>query len=154
VVELGERWLSLVIDRKVHLARWDRGALELSLAEGTPRRVLQQEFADTGISTEGTRALPGRIPAFLKDDPVRFRLAAWRNLIAVVDPYGEVFLFEQTGDLVCAFFAFRQDLAAWMPDGSCLGSEALLGRPATAGAARIMGEALRRAWERGETTVM
>jgi hypothetical protein len=153
VVELGERWLALVIQRKVHLARWDRGQLELLLREGNLRGVLGQEFADTGIAPEGTRALPGRIPSFLKDDPVRFRLAAWRNLIAVVDPYGEVFVFEQTGELVCAFFAFRQDLAAWMPDGTCLGAEALLGRPPTAGAARVMGRALHDAWERGETTI-
>ena len=30
----------------------------------------------------------------------------------------EVFLFEHTGDLVCGLFVFRQQLAAWMPDGT------------------------------------
>jgi hypothetical protein len=153
VVELGERWLCLAIDRTIHLVRWDKGQLEIALSRGDMREVLRAELADSSLSAQGTRALPGRVPGFLRYDPTRFRLAAWHNLVAVVDSYGEVFLFEHTGDLVCVFFAFRQQMAAWMPDGTCLGAEALLGRPATPEAARLVGRALCQAWERGEGTI-
>jgi hypothetical protein len=153
IVELGERWLCLAVDRTIHLARWGAGRLELSLHRGDMREVLRRELAGCRLSPDGTRALPGRVPGFLRYDSVRFRLAAWRNLVAVVDCYGEVFLFEHTGDLVCTFFAFRQQMAAWMPDGACLGAEALLGRPPTPEAGRQMGLALCLAWERGEGTI-
>ncbi len=66
-----------------------------------------------------------------------------------MDRFSQVALFEHDGTLVCMFFAFRQQIAAWMPDGTCYGPVELLGRPATPGAAETIGEALHAAWERG-----
>src|SRR5262249_6663596 len=104
VVELGEKVMSLTIDRTTHWLSWETGELIDHLDHGSPsRRDRPHPVA---------RALPGKLPRFLAYDRWRFRLAAWRTLVAVVSVFGEVFLFEQSGDLVCGFFAFRQSLAA------------------------------------------
>jgi hypothetical protein len=153
VVEVGEQWLALAIERTVHIVEWTRGELRRVVIARSPSLTLGEEAGRLGLGRDSTRARPGRLPGFLSHDPARFRLAAWSNLIAVIDLYGQTFLFEQTGELVCAFFAFRQQLAAWMPDGTCLGPEALLGKRETADAARRIGQALALAWERGERTI-
>src|SRR5262249_35686145 len=97
------------------------------------------------LSPVGMRATPGRTPGWLLYDPVRFRLSAWGALVAAVDAYGEVFLFRHSGELVCAFFAFRQQLAAWAPDGTRFGADSLLGAPSRPEGDRILGQALERA---------
>jgi hypothetical protein len=152
-VELGDRWLSITIGGIIHLAHWERGELVLLRhAEGS-RRLREDVLQASGLTFMGTPARPGRIALF-EYDANRFRMYAWRHdLIAVVDAFGEVFLFERhTRDLVCAFFVFRQQIAVWMPDGTSLGSEALLGRPATPDAAHRIGGALLRAWRQGESS--
>jgi hypothetical protein len=153
VVELGESWLSLRIDKTIHLARWDGPRLELSQGRGDWRSFLRNALGNRAAWT--TLARPDRVPGFLNYDRERFRAAAWANLVAVVDLFGEVFLFEHTGDLVCAFFAFRHHLAAWMPDGTCLGAEGVLGqnRAGCPDPAERIGRALQAAWERGEGTI-
>jgi hypothetical protein len=45
------------------------------------------------------------------------------------------------------FFAFRQHIAAWMPDGTCCGPIAVLGRRATPSGAERIGRALNDARE-------
>ena len=47
-------------------------------------------------------------------------------------------------------FAFRQQLAAWLPDGTGFGSPALLGCSPTPGAAAKIGRALQAASLRGK----
>jgi hypothetical protein len=154
VVHLGEMALSLTVDRRVHLLDWIDGTLVHVHENGEPGgQVADHLRHGPPRQLSSSQALPGRVPGFLGYDRVRFRLAAWRNLIAVVTLHGEVFLFEYTGELVCGFFAFRHQLAAWMPDGTCWGAEALLGRSATSDAARRIGRALLEAWQRGEGTV-
>jgi hypothetical protein len=141
-VELGEKALVITISQTAHVVRWESGALAAY--------VLQA--GSVKLDGPRARALPGRVPGFLRHDRGRFRMAAWHNLIAVVSAYGEVFLFEHSGELVCAFFAFRQLLAAWMPDGTRLGPASLTGAPPSADAGRRIGQALLAAWERGERT--
>jgi hypothetical protein len=156
VVHLGEWWLTLTIDRRVHLLNWSTGTLahqHYQPGDSPKLSILHFGSKADPLREPGAQALPGRVPSFLGYDRARFRLAAWRNLIAVVTIYGEVFLFERSGELVCGFFAFRQQVAAWMPDGTCLGPETLLGRPETPDAARRIGRALVEAWQRGEEPV-
>jgi hypothetical protein len=152
VVHLGDRWQSITIDRRFHLVEWASGTLIHRYTEDSMNAAWSVAHLRRTLD-ERTQALPGRVPGFLGYDRVRFRLAAWRNLIAVVTMYGEVFLFEHTGEVVCGFFAFRDDLAAWMPDGTCLGPEALLGQRETPAAAGRIGAALLDAWQRGEGTI-
>jgi hypothetical protein len=153
-VELGDCWLSLRIDRTVHLAHWQRGVLVLKSGRWDEERV-KTVLKEAGLSTNGVRAtLGGRPPGFLPLDPGRrFGPTAHHHLFALVDRFGEVALFEPTGELVCVFFAFRQ-LAVWMPEGTCYGPTSLLGRPATPGALEKIGAALRAASARGERTVI
>src|SRR5262249_30471996 len=99
VVELGEKQMWLTIDLTTHCPGWETGELVEHLTHG----YSSSRDHPHAIS----RALPGKLPHFLAYDRWRFRLAAWRNLVAVVSVFGEVFLFEQSGDLVCGFFAFR-----------------------------------------------
>lgn len=145
VVELGDKMLILAIERMMHVIRWETGELIAQL-------VPPDQSSRSGEGAR-TRAVPGRVPGFLRHDRGRFRLAAWHNLIAVVSVYGEVFLFELSGELICGFFAFRQQLAAWMPDGTFLGPGALTGTAPRVGARAHIGQALLTAWERGEKTV-
>jgi hypothetical protein len=155
-VALGEQWLSVAIDRRVHLLAWHDGVLRHTHDQGTTGEVVARHADALGIRgahAYETRAQTGRVPGFLKYDRWRFRLAAWRNLVAVVDQFGEVFLFEHHGELVCGFFAFRQQMAGFLADGTGWGAEALLDQPVPADAAQRFGKALREAWERGEGTI-
>ncbi len=151
-VELGKRWLIIQIGKINHQVRWDRGKLEMTSTR-TPHAVDKHWLMKARLANGGVPARAGRMPDFLPPDPgERFTRIAENNLLAVVDRFGEVALFERTGELVCMFFAFRQQLAVWMPDGTCHGPSSLLGRPATPDALDKIGSALRAAWERGERT--
>jgi hypothetical protein len=152
-VELGEGWLSLQIDKTIHLARWVLGRLEFSLGRGDLDNFLRCELALGGLGARGTRAVPEQVPAWLREMGGRFRAAAVGLLVAAVDRFSEVALFTPDGTLVCMFFAFRQQVAAWMPDGTCLGPATLLGRPATPGAAEKIGRALCEACRPGRSLV-
>jgi hypothetical protein len=85
-------------------------------------------------------------------DPRRFHFASQGTLTAVVDVFGQIFLFDQQGNLSCAFFVFRGQFAAWMPDGTRYGPEELTGGPATPDALKRIGEALRNAGKPGTRT--
>src|SRR5262249_7263588 len=105
--ELGECWLALLVDRSVSLFRWDEGRLMTRHDGGAERRdVLGVEWRG-GRVRGGVRARSGQLPPFLRDGSGRFREVAHCALVAAVDTYGQVFLFEPGGALVCAFFAFR-----------------------------------------------
>src|SRR5262249_23584290 len=112
-VELGERWLAIIIESTTHLLYWDE-----ELCADCAREPLGDLLEATlGTRQSGVKAMSGRLPGFLDFDPTRFRLTAWTNLIAVVSINGEVFLFEQSGDPVAAFFVFRHLLGGFLPDG-------------------------------------
>ena len=125
-VFLNEAGLTIVLDRRFHQLNWVTNALTHHHTLSNISPELSRAYTNWGI-----RAVPGQVPAFLQYDRSRFRAAAHGNLTAVVTLFGEVFLFEPGGELVCGFFTFRQQAAGWMPDGTCWGSEALLGRPET-----------------------
>jgi hypothetical protein len=93
------------------------------------------------------------MPGFLRYDRKRFRAVGWSRLIVVVDLFGQVFLFKHTGDLVCCFFAFQQQCAAWAPDGTCAGAATLLGQGPTPGGAERLGRLVLEAWARGKETI-
>jgi hypothetical protein len=84
--------------------------------EGELRCTRLRDPIEGGVN--GTRA---GIPAFLHYDPERWLFGAQRLLTAASDRYGQVALFDARGNLVCMFFAFRNRLAGWMPDGTRFG---------------------------------
>jgi hypothetical protein len=144
-VDLGDTRLRLIIGQTTHLIDWTDGTLVCSVGR-TPdsdemARELQEEVCH--------RATPhGQRPnAF---DAARFRTCARRGRIsAVVTGLGEVFVFADETPLA-AFFVFRQQMAAWMPDGTRTGTEAL-GGPVTPYADRLIGQALLKATNGGPT---
>jgi hypothetical protein len=148
-VELGQCWLTLRIDKIMHLVRWQKGVLEQDLFYSSNQDQLQELLAEKGYSNRVVRAVPPRLPYWAAYDRQRFLAAAQSNLHAVVDCLGQVILSEANGRPVVSLFAFRRQLALRTPDGVCMGPEALLGQPATPDAARKIGMALLNAWQRG-----
>jgi hypothetical protein len=148
-IELGDRWLILQIDKRMHLIRWDQGSLILQSGRQS-LAAFRLALMQAGLANGGLAALPSNLPSWMRNDAGnRYLAAACGRLLAVLDRFGEVALFEHSGELVCMFFAFRLQIAAWMPDGTCYGPPSLLDRPVTPGALDKIGAALCAAWERG-----
>jgi hypothetical protein len=123
-----------------HLLRWETGVFQTahsrdgaaSFTADTPRLFSHGE--------DGTLA---GVPVYLHYDRERFVLGASRRITAVADRYGQVSLFTHAGRLLCMFFAFREHLAGWMPDGTRLGPAWLTGGPESPRAAEKLGRVLR-----------
>jgi hypothetical protein len=147
---LGEGWLLLTSGKRHHyLFRWDRAALEIrqgAIAES----FLRQEIGLPAGRTAGVPATGHRLPDMVRYDLQRFILKAENRLIAVGDRFGQVPVLDQDGRLVCMFFAFRGQVAAWMSDGTCHGPASLTGSPPTPGALEKIAAALRQGAVVGE----
>jgi hypothetical protein len=63
-------------------------------------------------------------------------------LLAVVDVFGQVALFDRTGGPLCMFLALNGKVAGWLPDGTRLGPAALTGGPRSDRAEDAFGQAL------------
>lgn len=118
-----------------HTVRWTTGTLQSSV-ETAWRGVLRLE--------------PANVPTLTSYDKERFVKAFGGNgsLIAVVDIFGQVAILDPSGEkLLAMFFAYRNQLAAWMPDGTRWGAGTLLDGPPTPDAAskiaRVLHEASR-----------
>jgi hypothetical protein len=147
VVALGDYWLSIQVHQTVHLVSWDTGRLAFRLA----RDKSEWRPPPAGkMPADAEVARPQWLLSEMANQAGRFRAVALRYLNAVVDRFGQVALFEKDKTLVCMVFAFRQRIAAWMPDGTCCGEPELLGRQPTLGAAERIGKALHDACERQE----
>ncbi len=144
-VELGDCWLSIRAGETAHLVNWHAGRLEFRQLRGSAAFLWEARARDD-IPTECVPAVPRQLPGFLHDTTGRFRAAARSNLIAVVDAYGQVALCTHAGELLCMFFVFRNQIAAWAPDGTCYGAQVLLGQGPTPGALERIGQALQVAW--------
>ncbi len=168
LVLLGERWLMIQIDGQVtHLVRWDQGVLvHLVQHQGNFQHLLQHQLKDTGLALVGVRVEQHRVPEWCSYDSWRFQQSCWSNLVVVVDHFGQVFLYNHIGRLIAALFAYQDQLAAWMPDGTCYGPATLLaesrdpsqptqrlGLRSSPRAAEIIGQALLDAWLNGEGTI-
>lgn len=150
-VELGDGWMTLCVGEWTHLIRWDGERLVHRHAHGGREEFLKQEF------TGKRRHRPGLKPSFhagpqnLVYDFKRFvkylctQSIAPSDLNVLVDIFGQVCVFHSTTNtLLCMLFVFRDKFAAWMPDGTCYGPEAITGRPASANALEKLARALRK----------
>jgi hypothetical protein len=86
------------------------------------------------------------MPAWLAGSR-RWVKCVYGRLVAAVDVYGQLGLFEHDGRLICLFFSFRYQLAAWTPDGTRYGPKLLLGEQPTPGAAEKIGALIKAAWD-------
>jgi hypothetical protein len=146
---LGDGWLFLATTKNHRrLIRWDRAELEITSWHNRSDRVNQDGYYLRPSPAPGRReAVPEGVPAWL--DRERFVKGVFDRVFAVVDKYGQVAILDVDQRLVCMFFAFRERIAAWMPDGTCHGPVALTGAAPTADALARIGQALRQAAERG-----
>jgi hypothetical protein len=141
---LGPGWLSVQVGKHTHLVRWAEGPLWIHSAHRHRNRASNRIFA--GFSgPEGVRATPAGLPRALRYDPKRFVAAARCELIAAADAFGQVVVLDLEGGLVCMFFVFRDQVAAWLPDGTRHGPAGITGGPPTPGALDRIGQALRQA---------
>jgi hypothetical protein len=81
----------------------------------------------------------GPEPPALRADPSRFpKWCAGSERVhgVLVDIFGQVSLLDPGGNLVAMFFAFRGELAGWLPDGTRFGPTSISAGPASPDAAR------------------
>jgi hypothetical protein len=140
-VRLGDAWLIVDIGNLTHLVRWDRGPLDLR--HGYSMKV--RDFLDLGEFAPQL-AKKGRV---LRNDAKRFALSAHARVVLFVDKLGQLAIFDHTGTLVCMFCFSKEQVAAWMPDGTRYGPATLSGGPETPDALTRLGNALQRAMEKG-----
>src|SRR5262249_24715110 len=95
-----------------------------------------------GVRTGTTWRLPF-VPA--SADHEGFVDAAEGRLTVLIDPSGEVAVFNSGGNLICMFFVFRNQFAAWRPDGTRYGPASLTGGPPTPDALERLARALQEA---------
>ncbi len=146
---LGEpRWLALRTGKhQFHTLVWKRGVLEVRYFRSRKDddfHGLVQADVKQGRLVRGT---VGGLPLGVSYDRHRFVAGAQGDVLAAADRFGQVMIFDRQQNLVCMFFAFRDRLAAWMPDGTRYGPASLTGGPATPGALEKIGRALARASE-------
>src|SRR5262249_52869941 len=129
-VYLGENWIGVETGKKRHAIVWRSGVLECLLGRTAP--VGGIHFDASQSST--LRDLIGY-------QSKRFIGMQTGRIVVVTDAFGHILVFKRGGGLVCIFFAFRWQIAGWMPDGTCFGPQSITGREETPGAMAIFGKA-------------
>jgi hypothetical protein len=148
---LGDKWLFLATTKNHrHLVRWHRGPLEVLSWHNRQAGVNQDRYYFTSaVDRTHVQATQKGVPALADYDRERFVSGAKLHVLAVADCFGQVAIFDFDEQLICMFFAFRDRIAAWMPDGTRYGPPSLTGGPETPDALAKIGQALREASERG-----
>jgi hypothetical protein len=119
----------------VHFIHWNDGLLYTS------------HSSDQGLLLQ---AKPG-LPAFLHYDPKRFTSWAKTTVTAVLDRFGQIAIFDANQELICMFYAFRDQLSAWMPDGTSFGPASPSGQPPTQVELHKFGRVLKQASDLGRS---
>lgn len=132
-LDLGGDFLTVQTGRHSHMVCWDRGRLEFTWSGGVAvARVFGSLAARGGPTRHASLADRGRFTLF----------AVMPNLTAAVDRFGQVALLDRSGELVCMFLVFRDQIAAWSPDGTRLGPVSMTGGPPTPAGEERIGAAL------------
>jgi hypothetical protein len=115
--------------RSCCLIRWDRGWLEVN------DRGAEALLEDLGGTIAVSR---GVVPAMHMpfQDPNRFvQFIAQEGARILIDRYNHIAVLTRSGDLACMFYVNGNEVAAWLPDGTCWGARRLIGGEPTAAAA-------------------
>jgi hypothetical protein len=142
---LGDSWILLRSGmRWVHLLSWETGRLELHQTQSDQNetkkegyrshsealRFLRSKLPHSAHAARPTYASPSALPHALLYDANRFAGAATQGAISVAtDQFGQVMVLDKNSHLVCMFFAFRDQISGWMPDGTSFGPASHSGRP-------------------------
>jgi hypothetical protein len=144
-LHVGEHGLLLAVgESHRHQVRWDTGKLETLYGRAgasLTQRVLEKWSSAAAPIVE---ARAGTAVSGCNYDAERFVAEAVRNgLTFLADRFGQVAVLGRGGNLIAMFMAFRERFAGWLPDGTQVGSTALLGGPATSGAGEKIARALK-----------
>jgi hypothetical protein len=148
-VGVGESYLTIQTGKHVHLVDWERGPVRFTLSQGevgglvarlllpvAVRRTIQAVGKADRVSYDGRRFATAGIAFGLK---------------VLVDLMSQVTVLDLVDDsVVCMFYVFRDQIAAWMPDGTRVGPVPIVGGRSTPDAPERIGAALRAAAERGK----
>jgi len=63
----------------------------------------------------------------------------------LIDRYNHIAVLGRSGELLCLFYVTREEVAAWLPDGTRLGPRRLIGGEPTPGAGERIAAVLRSA---------
>ncbi|MGE3804127.1 MAG: hypothetical protein AB7K24_05575 [Gemmataceae bacterium] len=136
-VGLGHDHLTLGIQRWRHCVSWKDGFLE----HFRPASWRDLQHPDNRLD-----ARADFLPEWARYDRKRFIAGATLGcLTVVVDVYGQVAVCDRFGKVVCIFFVFRNNLAAWMPDGTRYGPADIGNAAATKDSLQKIGAALKAA---------
>ena len=137
---LGRHFLAIQTGQCSHLLRWGGGRLEFFRSGNDLDALVRRAF---GLRPPWTASRSGinNLPPL--DDHRRFHAVAISpGLTAAVDRFGQVAVVGADGGLVAMFLAFRDQIAAWSPDGTRIGPVPMIGGPSTPGAEDRIGAAL------------
>ncbi len=145
---LGERQILISLGHGAkdwHLVRWSADAVEFHYE---PRRRDTDAFRSALFGDARARSRPAVLGALPMGPSLSYErhrglaVAMVGERRFVLDQYGQVAVFDHDGRLQCMFMAFRDRLAAWLPDGGRCGSPALGLGPETPGARAALARAL------------
>jgi hypothetical protein len=145
--QLGHEWLIARIGFLNHLFRWDQEALvhtswqSPALQFGPPQ--------GSGLKLGGMSCTEHRMQVVEDYDTKRWVRGLEGELQVVVDCFGHIAILDRMNELVCMLRVFRQQFAAWMPDGTRYGPPKFSGGPQTPLALEKIGQALRKASSSG-----
>jgi hypothetical protein len=155
--QLGQRALLVCVGNSKHLIRWADGRLEhrqvadfahWKMPAGKYQRTIPN-LAGAQTRVEVTPELRGLL-GIVRLDSRRFVSVSQEPLNVLVDCFGQIAILDRGWNLLCMFFVFRSDVAAWMPDGTRYGPAWLTGGPETPGAAEKIARRLQQAWVEAE----
>ena len=118
--------------RSCCLIRWDRGWLEVN--DRGAEALLEDLGGTVAVSRPVVPPMHGPF-----QDPNRFvQLIAQAGARILIDRYNHIAVLAKGGDVNCMFYVNGNEVAAWLPDGTCWGSRRLIGgEPAADAAERI-----------------
>jgi hypothetical protein len=116
-VELGHDWLSMAVGKRGFLIHWIRSTLTIQTvsrtASGWPLGEVDALSLRREILVRGAYRHQGNLPSF---DRNRFiGSTSCGPIVALLDRFGQVSLWDEDGNLLCMFFVFSH-LWAWLPD--------------------------------------
>ncbi len=126
---VSERWL----------IRWDRGRLEVE------RDSVAATFSALGGTLAQSRSFP---PASheIAGGRARFvQIIEHGALRILIDRYNHFVVFDRDRNVTCLLYVIKDEVAAWLPDGTCWGPRRLIGREPDPRAAELFAAALRAA---------
>jgi hypothetical protein len=149
-VFLGDYWIAFQVGHNEHLIRWDRDNLQIHHGQGKLSH-LKEGMMEHRQSREANRRF---LIKFWPYDLQRFVSACHFKVTALLDRFGQVAILDADKHLICIFFVFRHELAAWMPPDIRWGPAHLTGGPATPSAGAKIAQALCEACSRGNRIVV